>query len=67
MRKEVAYNIAWQYHGLHPHVDDMLEGSPATKDKAMRWLGFIQGVLWAGNIRTLEQLKEDSRTGVVNK
>lgn len=29
-------------------------------EKAMRWLGFIQGVLWMSNTRTLEQLKADS-------
>jgi hypothetical protein len=30
-------------------------------EKAMRWLGFIQGVLWMSQARTLEQLKDDSR------
>jgi hypothetical protein len=30
-------------------------------EKAMRWLGFIQGVLWMSQARTLAQLKDDSR------
>lgn len=30
-------------------------------DKSFRWLGFIQGVLWANGIFTLDDLKEHSR------
>jgi hypothetical protein len=30
-------------------------------EKAMRWLGFIQGVLWADNEFTLDDLKNHSR------
>lgn len=29
--------------------------------KAMRWLGFIQGVLWMSNLFSIDQLKEHSR------
>ncbi|MGE0366986.1 MAG: hypothetical protein AB7Q00_14760 [Phycisphaerales bacterium] len=30
-------------------------------EKAMRWLGFIQGALWALGIKTIEDLKEDNK------
>ncbi len=30
-------------------------------EKAFRWLGFIQGVLAAKELRTIDQLREDSR------
>lgn len=30
-------------------------------DKSFRWLGFIQGVLWANGIFSLDELKEHSR------
>lgn len=30
-------------------------------EKAMRWLGFLQGVLWARNFFTLDDLKNHSR------
>jgi hypothetical protein len=30
-------------------------------EKAMRWLGFVQGVLWVCGVYTLEQLKADNR------
>ncbi len=31
------------------------------REKAFRWLGFIQGVLWLQGIYTLESLKNHSR------
>ena len=36
-------------------------------EKAMRWLGFIQGVLWHGEYFTLDELKEHSRPGAERK
>ena len=30
-------------------------------EKAMRWLGFIQGVMWCLNMRTINQMRDDSR------
>ena len=30
-------------------------------EKAMRWLGFVQGVLWVCGVYTLEHLKADNR------
>lgn len=29
-------------------------------EKAMRWLGFIQGAMWRSGLRTIEQLKQDN-------
>lgn len=31
-------------------------------EKAMRWLGFAQGALWALGIHTIEQMKDDNRS-----
>lgn len=31
------------------------------KEKANRWLGFVQGVLWAKDIYTIEEMKEHNR------
>jgi hypothetical protein len=33
----------------------------SKREKAMRWLGFIQGVLWMSGTFTLDELKEHSR------
>lgn len=29
--------------------------------KAMRWLGFIQGVMWCNNMKSINQMRDDSR------
>lgn len=31
------------------------------REKAMRWLGFIQGVLWSDNVKSIDDMKEDNR------
>ena len=31
------------------------------EEKANRWLGFVQGVLWAKEIYTIEEMKEHNR------
>lgn len=31
------------------------------RDKAFRWLGFMQGVFWAYGVYTLDQLKDHNR------
>lgn len=48
------------------HVADMLPKMEKMLDegkieKFMRWLGFIQGVLWALGIDTIEELKDVNR------
>jgi hypothetical protein len=34
-----------------------------SEQKAMRWLGFVQGVAYARGLFTLEEIKEHSMTG----
>lgn len=36
-----------------------------SERKAMRWLGFMQGVLYSQGVYSLEQLKEHSRNLVI--
>lgn len=31
-------------------------------EKAMRWLGFVQGVLWASGVYSIEDMKDDNRS-----
>jgi hypothetical protein len=31
------------------------------KEKANRWLGFVQGALWANDIYTIEEMKDHNR------
>ena len=41
-------------------IGDMLEDKDDI-EKVMRWLGFIQGVLWAKGVYTIDELKEHNR------
>ena len=52
-------------HGL-PHCHGMLDKmvmfvSEGRMEKAFRWLGFIQGVLWTSQAFTLTALKDHNR------
>src|SRR4030095_7725392 len=38
-----------------------LDAFAATREKFMRWLGFMQGVLYAEGIFTIDQMKEHNR------
>jgi len=54
------------HHQSLSHCCGMLEKMEAfieegRMDKAFRWLGFIQGVLWTTGLYTLEELKNHSR------
>ncbi len=40
----------------HPPAWDV----PADLEKAMRWLGFVQGVLWSTGVRTIDQMRKDN-------
>ena len=42
-----------------PKMKDFLQQN--RRDKAFRWLGFMQGVLWGKGTFTLEQLKNHNR------
>jgi hypothetical protein len=39
----------------------LAEAGRSKREKAHRWLGFIQGVLWLSGVYTLDELKEHSR------
>lgn len=36
-------------------------GKPAEMMKINRWLGFIQGVMWSTQCRTINEMREESR------
>jgi hypothetical protein len=38
-------------------VDQMETWGPEKMEKACRWLGFIQGALWADGVYSIEELK----------
>jgi hypothetical protein len=60
-RAAVVAHLKFMCEEAARHVD------AGRVDKAMRWLGFLQGVLWKSDLCTLDDLKNHSRpdgTGV---
>lgn len=43
-----------------PKMRDWIEDK-TKREELMRWLGFLQAILWLKGICTLEQLKNDNR------
>ena len=42
-------------------VREAREFASGNPDKAHRWLGFAQGVMWATGLATIEDMKDDNR------
>lgn len=62
LRMETDEFGGWYYQALVGHLLFMTEEIPrmveaGKRDKAFRWLGFLQGVVWARGWSDLESLK----------
>ena len=56
------HDHSWEHlHWMTYQMEDMLFEED-DMEKVMRWLGFLQGVLWNRGVYTIEQLKEHNRT-----
>lgn len=75
MTKDDALSLMDQYCSLVKELGGHNETVTGLRDrfpedgsekKAMRWLGFMQGVLYITNIFTLEEIKAHSRDKVVS-
>jgi hypothetical protein len=42
-------------------IDEFLGALPPRREKSMRWLGFVQGFLWAMHVATIDELKSVNR------
>ncbi len=43
-------------------LDNMLSNiSESDMEKAARWLGFIQGVLWVSNVYSIDEMRDHNR------
>jgi hypothetical protein len=66
--KEKLYPLAEEFNfaETYKHLLYMVWRIPqfikdGRKEKANRWLGFVQGALWAKDIYTIEEMKEHNR------
>ena len=51
---EVRLHIRWM-------LDEIEKFGPEDHDKAQRWLGFIQGALWADGVFSIDQMREHNK------
>ncbi len=49
-------HVAWMCGEVKRFAQD-----PMTLDKAERWLGFIQGVLWGAGVYSIDEMRTDNR------
>lgn len=40
---------------------EVLEMGDGHREKAMRWICFVQGVLWRTGLRSIHQMRDDNR------
>jgi len=46
-------------HTMIPKMEEMAQHNDyVTREKLMRWIGFMQGVLWAQGAYTIDDLRE---------
>lgn len=63
--KNIEANEENDNQGSIAHIKWMLQQIPIQLEnnkieKAMRWLGFVQGVLWCKNIRSIQEMRDDN-------
>lgn len=54
--KAQAEHLSWMVGEIRGFL-----GKPESREKMMRWFGFLQGVLWSQGYSSLEDLKDDNR------
>jgi hypothetical protein len=54
----------WMLNRMEEMLTELESDDKGRWAKLMRWLGFVQGVLWAITLYTIDELKEDNRGSV---
>lgn len=47
-----------------PKMEAMNFNEPKEREKLMRWLGFMQGVLWERQVYSLDELRSHNKYGL---
>jgi len=55
LKTEALEHILWMCEEVRKFVTNQ------EMEKAMRWLGFIQGALWVSGIYTIDSMRDDNR------
>lgn len=54
-KDETISHVLWMVYQIPKFIE------AGRKEKANRWLGFVQGTLWAKDIYTIEEMKEHNK------
>lgn len=54
-KQDCLAHVLYMVPGLREHL------SSGKSEKAMRWLGFVQGVLWVVGLMSIDEMKDDNR------
>jgi hypothetical protein len=52
---EALNHVSWMIGEIRKQV------AAQETEKAMRWLGFVQGVLWTNGVFTIDEMRDDNR------
>ena len=56
---EIWYSEDHHLHSMIPKMEEMAQKNDyVTREKLMRWLGFMQGVLWEHGYFTIDDLRK---------
>jgi len=61
--EQARAHVLWMCHEIQDFCDEALEADAQSfeLEKAHRWLGFVQGVLWLLGDKTIDQMRDDNR------
>lgn len=53
--------LSWRASLMHARWMCQQAQTFTDTEKAVRWLGFVQGILWCEGLRTIDAIREDNR------
>jgi len=57
-RESMLSHARWMCRQIRDHV------AAGRTEKAMRWLGFVQGIMWASGTKSIEAMRGDNTAEV---
>lgn len=52
---EALSHVLWMLGEMRKHIEAQ------ETEKVMRWLGFVQGVLWTTDVYSIDEMRDDNR------
>ena len=56
---EISYDVDHHLHKMIPQMEELSQNNDyPTREKLMRWIGFMQGVLWEHGHYSIDDLRK---------